>query len=86
MFAVCIEQSVTIDSFQFAHYGTVIKIDFCRLYLLQQEHCSFCNIVFLSVSSVDLRKREKKHGSPVSPGVYMYSECLWKSEVRRWSE
>lgn len=47
------EQSVTIDSFQFAHYGTMIKIDFCQLYLLQLLILQWCvtfkkkpNIVF----------------------------------------
>lgn len=47
---VCIEQSVTIDSFQLSHYGTMIKIDFCQLYLLQQEHCSFDEMLKCFVS------------------------------------
>lgn len=73
---------MTIDSFQFVHYGTVIKNDFCQLSLLQHVQSSFCNgampnivffVCFFCVSSVELRKREKKHGSPVSPGVSLYS-------------
>lgn len=34
---------MAIDSFQFVHYGTVIKNDFCQLSLLQHVQSSFCN-------------------------------------------
>lgn len=67
-FAVCNEPSVAIDSFQFAHYRTMIKIDFWQLYLFQLERSSFCSgawnakipdMVIWAVSSVELRKGGK---------------------------
>lgn len=82
VFAVCIEQSVTIDSFQFAHYGTMIKMDFCQLYLLQQEHCSFCNRAwytkmpnncFFQVFHQLNWERGRKNMAPLFPWDFVYT-------------
>lgn len=75
-------QSVLIDSFWFAHYGTVIKIDFWQLYLLQQERCLFRSsakhcFVF---SSLELRKRDRKNWLPCFPRNY-----IWTLTAPSWS-
>lgn len=71
-------QSVLIDSFSFAHYGTVIKIDFGQLYLLQQERCIFRSCAkhcFLSVFVAEIEEEgQKKTGFPVSQVLYMDCE------------
>lgn len=74
VFAVGIEQSVAIDSFQFAHYGTMINIDFWQLSLLQQLHCSFCNgawdakmFVLFFIGFIE------KDGETAWPTCYMHS-------------